>query len=213
MKKIIALLLITAVCAGSASAQNTSRMKDRARSLDDKINERHTKEGDPGPPGPAPTPAPQPGAPAPATPPPSGQRLVMPPSKPGTQQQAATKLKAAIAALRAKGEVTAEDKKQFTQELKDSAIGSGKPKPESLEKLTDTLLPLIAAKTVLPSSDAKIVQSLVVSLNSGGLSASRMVEIGDEVEAGLTKVGIAAPEAAKVKEQLAVVIADVRGGK
>jgi hypothetical protein len=212
MKKIVALLLITAVCAGSASAQNTSRMKDRARSLDDKINERHTKEGDPGPPGTAPAPAPQPGTPAPAAPP-ASPRLVMPPSKPGTQQQAATKLKAAIAALRAKGEVTAEDKKQFAQELKASAIGSGQPKPESLEKLTDTLLPLIAAKNVLPSSDAKVVQSLVVSLNCGGLSASRMVEIGDEVEAGLTKVGVAAPDAAKVKEQLAAVIAEVRGGK
>lgn len=206
MNRTLVVLLLTAFCSLHAQAQY-SRVKDKARGLDDKINERHNaaENGAP-PPGPPPkagtaNPA------APATPP-----TIVAPAKPSNQQQAATKLKADIAAARARGEVTDEAKKQFAQDMKLAVMGSSQPSPAALTAFADIFLPAVAAKKVSSASDAKLVQNIVISLNCAGLSASRMTEIAGEMESALTKAGAPAPDAAKAAQGLTAIIAEVQGG-
>jgi hypothetical protein len=206
MKRTITVLLIAAFCAVNAQAQY-SRLKDKARNLDDKINERHNAAEN-GTPPPGPTPKTGPAKPAaPATP-----QTVVAPVKPSTQQQAATKLKADIAAARARGEVTADAKKQFAQDMKLAVLGSSQPTPATLTAFAESFLPAVAAKNVSPASDTKLVQNIVISLNSAGLSATRLTEIAGEMESSLTKAGAPAPDAAKTAQGLTAIIAEVQAG-
>jgi hypothetical protein len=203
MKRILVVLLLTAFCGLQAQAQY-SRLKDKARNLDDKINERHNAAENGAPP---PGPPPKAGAANAAAP-----RPVVAPVKPGNQQQAATKLRADIAAARAQGEVTDEAKKQFAQDLKLAVMGSSQPSAAALAAFTESFLPAVTAKNVTPASDTKLVQNIVISLNCAGLSASRMAEITGEMQSALTKAGAPAPDAAKAAEGLSAIIAEVQGG-
>jgi hypothetical protein len=203
MKRIFVVLLLTAFCGLQAQAQY-SRLKDKARNLDDKINERHNAAENGTPP---PGPPPKAGAANSAAP-----RPVAAPVKPGNQQQAATKLRANIAAARAQGEVTDEAKKQFAQDLKLAVMGSSQPSAAALTAFTESFLPAVTAKNVTPASDTKLVQNIVISLNCAGLSASRMAEITGEMESALTKAGAPAPDATKAAEGLSAIIAEVQGG-
>lgn len=207
MRRIVASLLMAALCSVQVQAQ-FSRVKDKARNLDDKMTERHNsaENGAPPPPG-AP---PKTGAAKPATP--ATPLPLAAPAKPSTQQQAATKLKADIAAARAKGEVTEEAKKQFAQDLKLAVMGSSHPTPATLNTFAESFLPTAAGRDVSPANDARIVQNIVVSLNCAGLSASRMAEIRGELESSLTKSGAPAAAAAKAAQDLAAIIAEVQGG-
>ncbi len=215
MKKTIALFLVVAAACGPAVAQY-GNVKQKARDVNNRINERHNAAGEGAPPpgyaeryGIRPgTPAPQPAAPAaPAAAPP-----VAAPAKPSTQQQAATKLKADIAAVRTKGEVSAEDKKQFIEDLQLAVLGKSRPSHTTLTQFTDGFLPVIAAKGTTAANDAKIVQNLVVALNCAGLSGTRTKEIVGEVEGALTRSGAAAPEAGKASEKLGIIMVEIQGG-
>jgi hypothetical protein len=206
MKRIFVVLLLTAFCGLQAQAQY-SRLKDKARNLDDKINERHNAAENGTPPA---GPPPKAGAANPAAP--ATPRPMVAPVKPGNQQQAATKLKADIAAARAQGEVTDEAKKQFAQDLKLAVMGSSQPSAAALTAFTESFLPAVTAKNVTPASDTKLVQNIVISLNCAGLSASRMAEITGEMESALTKAGAPAPDATKAAEGLSAIIAEVQGG-
>lgn len=203
MKRTLVVLLIAAFFGLPAQAQY-SRLKDKARNLDDKINERHnTAENG----------APPPGSPAKAgTARPAAPQPVVAPVKPSNQQQAATKLKADIAAARARGEVTEEARKQFAQDLKLAVMGNSQPSPAALTAFADSFLPVVAAKNVSAANDTKLVQNIVISLNCAGLSATRMTEIVGEVESGLAKAGAPAPDAAKAAQGLTTIIAEVQGG-
>lgn len=206
MKRTIAVLLVTAFCGLQAQAQY-SRLKDKARNLDDKINERHNAAENGAPP---PGPPPKAGTAKPAAP--ATAQTVVAPVKPSNQQQAATKLKADIAAARARGEVTDEAKKQFSQDMKLAVMGSSQPSPSTLTAFAESFLPAVAAKSVSPASDAKLVQNIVISLNCAGLSATRMTEIAGEMEGALAKAGAPAPAAAKAAQGLTAIIAEVQGG-
>src|SRR5688572_29129271 len=154
MKRTIAVLLITVFCGIHVQAQY-SRLKDKARNLDDKINERHNAAENGAPPPGLP---PKAGAAKTAAPAATPQPIVAP-VKPGNQQQAATKLKADIAAARAQGEVTDEAKKQFAQDMKLAVMGSSQPSPATLAAFAESFLPAVAAKNVSSASDAKLVQN------------------------------------------------------
>jgi len=206
MNRTIAVLLITACCGLQVQAQY-SGLKNKARGLDDKINERHNAAENGVPP---PGPPPKAGTANPATP--AAPQPVMAPVKPSNQQQAATKLKADIAAARAQGEVTTEAKKQFAQDMKLAVMGSSQPSPAAMTAFAESFLPVVAAKKVSPAGDAKLVQNIVISLNCAGLSATRMTEIAGEMEGTLTKAGASAPDAAKAAQGLTAIIAEVQGG-
>lgn len=206
MKRTIAILLLTAFFGLHAQAQ-FSRVKDKARNLDDKMTERHNAAENGAPP---PGPPPKAGAAKPAAP--TTPQTIVAPAKPSNQQQAATKLKADIAAARVRGEVTDEAKKQFAQDMKLAVMGSSQPSPATLTAFAESFLPAVAAKNVSPASDAKIVQHIVISLNCAGLSATRMAEIAGEMESALTKAGAPASDAAKAAQGLTAIIAQVQGG-
>ena len=121
-------------------------------------------------------------------------------------------MKADLAAAHAKGEATDEMKKEFAKDLAAAVSGSSRPSPAALAKFGDGLLPAIAAKGVTLTSDAKLVQNIVISLNCAGLSSTRLKEIADEVETILTKSAVPPGEAANVKQNLGAVSAEVQSG-
>ena len=204
MQRTVALLLVTAMGIVTLQAQNVSRLKEKARGFGGQMTERHNGAENGAPP-----PAPPPKAGAPAT---TVAAPAAAPVKPGTQQQAATKLKADIAAARAKGEVSPEAKKQFVQDLQLAVLGHSQPSAATLTQFTEQFLPAVAAKNVAPAGDAKVVQNIVVSLNCAGLSATRLAEITGEVESALTQAGAPTDVSARVGQQLSAIIAEVQSG-
>ena len=208
MKTWIAILVVAGVLINSANAQY-SRIKEKARALPGQMTERHNAAADGAPPpGLPPKNAPgQPPPPATAAPP-----APVAPVKPSAQQLAATKLKTDLAAAHAKGEATDEMKKQFAQDLSAAVSGSRRPSPAALAKFGDSLLPTVAAKEVTLTSDAKLVQNIVISLNCAGLSSTRLKEIADEVETVLTKSGVPPGAAGIVKQNLGAVAGEVQSG-
>lgn len=205
MRTLLAVGLLTFILAQSASAQNTYRMKEKARSLGAKINERDNAAlNDTQPAGESPKNG--------AAPAPAAAIVPVAPPKPASQQAAATKLKADLAAIRLKGEVTPEAKKQFLQDLQASAMGTGRPTAKSLQAFAESFLPAVASKKFGANDDSKLVHDIVLSLNCGGLAASRTQEITSEVETTLTKAGTDAAAAAKSSADLATIIAEVQAG-
>ena len=209
MKTLVAVLLSGVLMAGNAGAQYAP-LKQKARDLPGKMTERHNAAAEGAPPSGLPPksgvgqPAPPPGS-APGAPPAAAA-----PIKPSSQQQAATKLKGDIAEARAKGEATAEMKKQFVQDLSAAAQGSSRPSAAALTKFGESLLTALAAKSITLADDTKLVKSVVVSLNSAGLSPSRLQEINDEVQAVLTKSGVAPGETSFVAQNLGAVVAEIQ---
>jgi len=206
MKSPVAVLLLAIVMAGNASAQY-ARIQQKARDLPGKINERHNaaENGAPPPGLPQKAGTTQPASPA-STQPPAA------PIKPSTQQQAATRLKADLVEARAKGEATAELKKQFVQDLSAAAQGNSRPSLAALTKVGESLLTAVAAKKNTPADDAKLVKNIVVSLNSAGLSASRLQEINEEVQAVLAKSGVSPGETSRIAQQLGAAVVDIQSG-
>ena len=204
MKSPVAILLLTVLLASNAGAQY-SRAIQKAKGLPDKINERYrTAENGAPPPGPAAPPA-APAAPTAAQPPAA-------PIKPSTQQQAATKLKADLVEVRAKGEATAEMKKQFVQDLSATVQGYNRPSLEALTRFSESLLAATATKKSTLADDARLVKNIVISLNSAGLSTERLQEISEEIQAVLTKSGVSADQTGLIAQNLSAAVSDVQSG-
>lgn len=207
MKTLVAILTVTTLLIGNADAQYSSA-KRQAGSLEGKINERHKAAED--------------GTPPPGLPPKSGSAQTPPPPpppvpaaapiKPSSQQMAATKLKADITAARAKGEATAELKKQFAADLAAAVSGSSRPSPAALAKFGDGLLTALVPRSVALTDDTKLIKAIIVSLNSKGLSATRLHEINNEFQTLLTKAGVAAGDATLAAQNLADVVTEVQNG-
>lgn len=210
MKILAAILTVTALLVGDASAQYSSA-KRQASSLEGKINERHRAAEDGAPPPGLP---PRPGSAQPATPPASAPQPppASAPIKPTSQQLAASKLKADIAEAHKQGAATAELKKQFAGNLAAAVSGSSRPSAAALAKFGDGLLSALAAKNVSLAEDTKLIKAIVTSLNSKGLSATRLQEINDEVQGWLTKAGVPAGDATLNAQNLAGVVAEVQNG-
>lgn len=207
MKTLVPVLLAVALVAGTASAQNVGRLKQKARDLPGKMTERHNGAENGAPP---PGPPPKPGTAQPPSTTPTAPQPAAAPIKPTTQQQAVAKLRADIAEVHTKGEATAELKKQFTRDLAAAAQGSGQPAAATVAKFGEGLLTALAAKNVSLADDAKLVKAIVVSLNSVGLSASRQQELNDEIQAVLTKAGVPAGEVSLAGQNLAAMVAEIQ---
>lgn len=208
MKTPVAILLTMSLVVINTSAQYSGAAR-QARGLQGKINDRHNAAEDGAPPPGLP---PKPGTALPAPPAAQPPPPVVAPIKPTSQQLAAAKLKADIVEARAKGAVTAEMKKQFFTDLAAAAQGRGQPSVGALTKLGEALLTSLAAKNIALTEDTRLVKAIVVSLNSGGLSATRLQELNDEVQALLTKAGVPSDEASLTGQKLAAVVADIQIG-
>lgn len=205
MKTVVGITMALLVTSVAVNAQYV-RAIEKAKQANSQVNQRQNEALNEGS-----NSAAQPGAAKPANPQqPATTAPAAAPIKPSTQQQAATKLKADITEAHTKGEVTAEMKKQFATDLGAAAMGSYRPSPAALAKLSDALLPAVAAKNVSHADDAKLVKAIVVSLNSAGLSSSRLQELNDEVQGVLTKAGVPAGDAAVIGQNLAAAVGEIQ---
>jgi len=208
MKSPALILLTSLLMAGIAGAQYAPA-KQRARDVSGRMTERQnvTADGSPASRYGLPQTAP------PATPPPTAENSVSAPTiKPSTQQQAATKVKADLAEARAKGEATAELKKQFVQDLSATAQGYNRPSLAALTRFGESLLTAVATKKGTAADDARLVKNVVISLNSAGLSPARLQEISEEIHAVLTKSGISADETSLITQHLSAAVSDIQSG-
>jgi hypothetical protein len=175
--------------------------RQRAKNLADQNNARQANQTT--------TPA----APAtPAKPAPAPGSMVAPPTpaKPNQHQQNISKLRADVAKIHTEHKVTDQSKEEFSRDLLSVAQGSTKPSAASLSRLADALLAALAPASVSTAADEKLVQRLVVLVNSGGLTPTRTQEISDEVQAALQSAGVPAADASKIASDLQLVASDVR---
>ena len=196
-------LFITFVVLGLLTAQTfgqTSRIRQRASALTSPTN--NAQQGIDTPPTP---PSASATAPRPATPAAPVVPLTATP-----QQKSTAKLKADLANVRAKGEATPALKQQFAKDLLAAARGSAKPSAYSTEKFTDVLLTRIADKNVSAAGDAKLVQSLVLAVNSFGLSSTRTQEIVADLQTALKSAGMAEDDVAAVSGEFKTLALEVQ---
>jgi hypothetical protein len=135
-----------------------------------------------------------------------------PPQKANSREQAIAKLKADIAAVRSKGQATPEMKTQFARDLLSASMGDNQASMATLTKFSNTLLPILATKGVTDAGDARMMQDLMITLNSHGLSSDRIGELGDEVKAALDKAGADATATVPVADNIKAIGADVAAG-
>lgn len=198
MKKYF-FALAALVLSASAVFAGMETIPQRARDLGPKINQRHqdAMEGAPAAPAGKPAPAAQPQPPA-------------APPTPTTAQQSLAKLKADIAAVRKSGKPAPEQKKEFVNDLFAAVRGNSQPSPAAVAKFAGSFLSAVAPKSVALTNDTKVVQAIILSLNSGGLSMTRLSEINDEFAQHLTTAGLTAGDAASVAADLKAVVADIQ---
>ncbi len=188
MKAVFIALAVLGLGAGQVFAQAEVAVKQRAKKLSDDNNAQQ---------GVKPPPAATPRHDTTATTTQSGSALTPPP-----QQQTATMLKADLAAVRAKGQTTPELKQEFVKHLSVAVRGSAQPSSLALDKFADSLLAAIATKDVSSTNDARLVQNVIVTLNSAGLSSRRTQEIADEVQAALMAAGVPSDAASTAASDL-----------
>jgi hypothetical protein len=135
-----------------------------------------------------------------------------PPQRANSREQAIAKLKADIIAVRSKGEATPEMKTQFARDLLSASMGDNQASLATLTKFSNSLLPIVATKGVTDAGDARMMQDLMVALNSHGLSTDRIGELGDEVKGALDKAGADSTATVAVAENLKSIGADVQAG-
>jgi flagellar motor protein MotB len=180
MRTILITFAVLGLLTAQASGQ-TARIRQRASALANPTN--NVQQATNTPPSPPSTSA---TASRPATP-----AAPAVPLTPTTQQKSAAKLKADLAAVRAKGEATPALKQQFAKDLLAAARGTAKPSAYSTDRFSDVLLTRIADKSVSAGGDAKLIQSMVLAVNSFGLSSTRTQEIVNDLQSALKTAGMA----------------------
>jgi hypothetical protein len=178
--------------------------RQRAKNL---ANQNNNRPVDPATP-PGATPA-MPAKPAP-TPAPGSLAAPVTQAKPNQHQQNIAKLKVDVTRIHTEHKVTDQSKQEFSHDLLSVAQGTTKPSPAAISKLADDLLPALAASSVTTAADEKLVQRLVVLVNSGGLSTERTHEISEETQTALQSAGVSPADASKVAGDLQAIAADVR---
>ena len=178
--------------------------RQRAKNLANQNNNRSVDASSPSTSAPA-----MPAKPAP-TPAPGSLAAPTTPAKPNQHQQNIAKLKVDVARIHTEHKVTDQSKEEFSRDLLSIAQGSTKPSPATLSKLADDLLPALAASSVTTAADDKLVQRLVVVVNSGGLTATRTQEISEETQTALQSAGVSPADASKVASDLQSISADIR---
>ncbi|MBC8094409.1 MAG: hypothetical protein H7Y43_01230 [Akkermansiaceae bacterium] len=126
------------------------------------------------------------------------------------QQQHIARLKADLADVRSSGNVTEQAKRQFARNLMAVAQGTPRPSTNSLTALANSLLPALADRKIPVSAHDRLVEKLVVVMNSRGLSAARANEITEEARTALANSGVAAEAAAQVATDLQTIATEVR---
>ena len=188
MRTTFIILAIVVWSMGSLLAGPQELVKERAKGVRDRNNER---QGVP----PSPPPA-QP--PASATAPPTARAAAKP--------TPTAKIKSDLLAWQSQKAVSAEAKKEFVGNLQTAVRGSKSPSTESLEKLTESLATALAGKSLGANQLSRLVQNINLALNSAGLSEERRDEVAAEVQSDLESAGATPASAATAATDLKAVM-------
>ncbi len=150
---------------------------------------------------------PQPANPAAAVGVPRPAPMATPPN---AQQQHIAKLKADLIAIHSAGTVTDQAKLTFARDLLTVAQGAHHPSTNSVAALANSLLPALADRKVPVSVNDRMVQKLVVLMNSHGLSSTRAQEIAGEARTALTSSGVSTEAAAQIASDLQTIAAEIQ---
>jgi hypothetical protein len=189
MKPLIALFALGLI-ARSAFGGPEIIIKQRAKELN---NQNNVRQGV--------TPA-QPAAPQAARP--------AVPTAAAAQQQNVAKLKADLAKIKAKSQITTEQKQQLTRDLLGVAQGATKPSSAAVAKLANDLSAAMADKTLGAAEQARLVQDLVGVLNGANISPSQTQAIAADVQAIFQANGLARNEAATIANDLKAVAGEIQ---
>lgn len=190
IKNTAAILTITLLVAASVQAGSENLVKQRAKEV---VNQSNVRQGVGAPAAPAPqNPQAQPGRPLPADP--------------------VARLKADIASIVEKPSVSAELKKQFATNMLAAARGSKKPTRAVVEKFGNSLCDAIVGKSIEASVQTRLVQDINLALNSASLTADRIVQVGDDLQAILQTAGVARGQAVSITGELKAIVAELQSG-
>ena len=129
-----------------------------------------------------------------------------------SRDQSIASLKADISAGAMRQEATSEMKQQFAKDLYIASQGSTHPTMATLTKFSDNLLTSLAGKQLKSADVERIVQKILIALNSAGLSSDRTQEIADEFKASVVRVGATDDTAATLADNLKTVAGEVQNG-
>ncbi len=201
MKPLLLLLLAAGLFAQQTFGQGAQadQIKRRAKDLNQQNNVRQ------GVAPPAQTPA------KPVTvPPPVTARPAAPVPPVPVQQQHVARLKAGLASLKAGTPMTAEQKKQFTNDLLAAARGPKKPSVAAVGKFVNNFATALGGKTLDPAQQSRLAQNLEAVVNSAAMPVTQMDAIAGDVQAILEVCGAKRNDAVSVAKDLKALAAELR---
>ncbi len=192
MKTFAAILAVALFVVATISVQAGPEIiiKQRAKEV---VNQNNVRQG-----------VGAPGTPAPQNPQAQAVRPLPP--------DPVAKLKADIAAIVSKPSVSAELKKQFTTNLLAAARGSTKPTRAVVEKFGNSLCDALVGKSIETPVQTRLVQDINLALNSASLTAKRMTEVSDDLQAILQTAGVARGPAVSIAGELKAISTELQGG-
>jgi hypothetical protein len=193
MKRLLALIGVATLTAGSVFAGPDVIIKQRAKEIRDQNN---VRQGVPTPSQAAPPS--QPSAPSASTAP---SPLL---------QQSLAKLRTDLAAFKPNSPVTPQQKLQFKNDLLASAQGASKPSSATISVLADSLSAAFT-QSAFPDKDRdRLVSRLAAVLNPANIQSAQMEAIYADVQAIFQANGLARKDAVKIVDQVKAVGVETR---
>lgn len=201
VKPLLLLLLAAGLFAQQTFGQGAQadQIKRRAKDLNQQNNVRQ---------GVAP-PAQAPAKPV-AVPAPTIARPAAPAPPVTVQQQHVARLKAGLASLKAGTPMTAEQKKQFTNDLLAAARGPKKPSVAAVGKFVNNFATALGGKTLDPAQQSRLAQNLEAVVNSAAMPVTQTDAIVGDVQAILEVHGAKRNDAVSVAKDLKALAAELR---
>jgi|ERR1051325_1755067 hypothetical protein len=192
MKLSFALIGTALLAAGNLVAGPDVIIKQRAKELS---NQNNVRQGV--------APPTQPTQPA------ASQTASAPPANP-QQQQALTRLKADLAAIKANSQITSEQKQKIANDLIAATIGAAKPSTASAAILAEDLAAAFAEKPLSSASRDRLVLELDAVLNPSKYPQAKMDAIFTDIQAIFQENGAARKNSVKISEEVKVLAAEVK---
>ncbi|MCW5553804.1 MAG: hypothetical protein KIS67_16800 [Verrucomicrobiae bacterium] len=201
MKPLLLLLLAAGVFTQQSFGQGAQadQIKRRAKDLNQQNNVRQ------GVAPPKQAPAKPVTVPAPTT---ARTAATAPPAT--VQQQHVARLKADLASLKVGTPMTAEQKKQLTNDLLAAARGPKKPSVAAVGKFVNNFATALGGKTLDPAQQSRLAQNLEAVVNSAAMPVTQTDAIAGDVQAILEVSGAKRNDAASVAKDVKALAAELR---
>lgn len=193
MKRLLALIGVATLTAGSVIAQSDVIIKQRAKEIRDQNNVRQGVT-----------------TPSQATPPsqPSAPSASSAPSP--LLQQNLAKVRADLAAFKPNSPVTLQQKQQLKSDLLASAQGASKPSVATISVLTDSLAAAFTQTAFADKDRDRLVSRLAAVLNPARIQPAQMEAIYADIQATFQANSMARKDAVKIVDQVKAVGAETR---